>query len=773
MRNTLSIRLRSLAVASLALTSLTAGAQVVTGRVTDTDGKPLAFANIVALRAADSTFVAGTVTDADGRYRLDTKGGGLLRVSLIGYGQTFRTVAQATAMNFALAADARLLGEATVTGSRPFAYIKDDALVTNVEGTVLARMPRVNDMLGRIPGLTKTADGIEVFGKGAPVIYINSRKVRDASELDRLAPEDVKSVEVITNPGARYGADVRAVVRIRTVKRQGEGVSVRNDAYLTSGHNTNASDRLSLNYRKNGWDVSASGYYGSGRWRTRQHSTETRFAPFTLGNKNTSTLKGSQETYNFTASINYDFNENHSVGARYESSLLPHATSNVSSTVLTFRQSQQEDQLTTNSHAIKDDRPTHSANLYYAGQAGQWGIDFNADLYQTDTRSFTDVDEVAIKGGDRDFTKQNKNQNRLYAAKLVVTHPLWQGSLSVGTEYTFTQSYGQNLNEAWVPSSESYVKEASTAVFADYARTFGKLQAKVGVRYENVNSNYYEFGHYVVGQSRTYNDVFPSASLAWPVGKVQMQLSYAAKIERPSYYSLRSDIQYNDRYTYEAGNPLLRPTKKQDVALVAAWKWMQFVANYTEEKDPVALVQEIYDASQEIVLYSHENLNKRRVLTAQLSAGPRIGFWTPKASVGVQKQFFKAPWRDGSLRMNKPAFFGSLQNQFKIDDTWYAFLDVHVTSAGHSMQIAARKDWMMNVSVNKTFLHNTLVVNLGVNDILNTSRQRWTMYSPYVINNMYKNNDPRYVYLSVSYRFNAAKSRYKGTGAGSSQRSRM
>ena len=205
----------------LALSSLVCAvsiqAQVVTGRVTDTDGKPLAFANIVALRAADSTFVAGTVTDTDGRYRLDTKGGGLLRVSLIGYGQTFRTVAQATAMDFALAADARLLGEATVTGSRPFAYIKDDALVTNVEGTVLARMPRVNDMLGRIPGLTKTADGIEVFGKGAPVIYINSRKVRDASELDRLAPEDVKSVEVITNPGARYGADVRAVVRIRTV----------------------------------------------------------------------------------------------------------------------------------------------------------------------------------------------------------------------------------------------------------------------------------------------------------------------------------------------------------------------------------------------------------------------------------------------------------------------------------------------------------------------------------------------------------------------------
>ena len=98
----------------LALSSLVCAvsiqAQVVTGRVTDTDGKPLAFANIVALRAADSTFVAGTVTDADGRYRLDTKGGGLLRVSLIGYGQTFRTVAQATAMDFALAADARLLG---------------------------------------------------------------------------------------------------------------------------------------------------------------------------------------------------------------------------------------------------------------------------------------------------------------------------------------------------------------------------------------------------------------------------------------------------------------------------------------------------------------------------------------------------------------------------------------------------------------------------------------------------------------------------------------
>ena len=109
----------------------------------------------------------------------------------------------------------RTLGEAVVTARRPVAKIEGDALVTTVQNTYLARLRSGEDVLANIPGLTKNQDGYEVTGKGAPVFYINGRQVRDNSELAQLRADEIKSVEVVRNPGARYDATVSAVVRTR------------------------------------------------------------------------------------------------------------------------------------------------------------------------------------------------------------------------------------------------------------------------------------------------------------------------------------------------------------------------------------------------------------------------------------------------------------------------------------------------------------------------------------------------------------------------------
>ena len=774
MRNTLSIRLRSLAVASFTLTSLTAGAQVVTGRVTDTDGKPLAFANIVALRAADSTFVAGTVTDADGRYRLDTKGGGLLRVSLIGYGQTFRTVAQATAMDFALAADARLLGEATVTGSRPFAYIKDDALVTNVEGTVLARMPRVNDMLGRIPGLTKTADGFEVFGKGAPVIYINSRKVRDASELDRLAPEDVKSVEVITNPGARYGADVRAVVRIRTVKRQGDGFSVSDMNYALLNHRFIDNNRLSLNYRKYGWDVTAGLLYAGGGTRTRNHSDEIRYTDIPTTFLNDSKYYSTAENLLPSLTVNYEISDKQSVGAQYMPSYLMHYKSSSISHNHIQRDGAFFDDLTTLQDTWYDHYLMHTAYAYYTGEFGKWSVDFNFTYYDIPQSNHTLVQEESQTGEGREFWMHNEQGSGLYAARLDVSAPLWKGDLSFGAEYFFSESRNQNLNEAYVPNSESNLKETLAAAYAEYRRSFGKLRASAGLRYEDLNTNYYEDGHYVAGQSRHHRNVVPNASLTWPVGKTTMQLSYAMKIRRPGYSYLRDQLSYEDRFTYRTGDPTLRPQKMQDVTLLTTWRWLTFSANYTAMQDYYTLMNEPYAGSPDILLTKSKNIGHIDAIEFGVNAQPTFGFWTPKVSLRLSKFFATLDRPTGSLDMGSPYLRGSVQNMFKIDDTWYAFFDIYFNTAGDLYGTnTPRKNWFMSASVNKTWLKGTLTTSLGIDDILNTNRNRQIYQMPYSRKYSEMNNGPCSVYLAVNYRFNAAKSRYKGTGAGASQRSRM
>ena len=115
------------------------------------------------------------------------------------------------------------LGEVVVKAHLPQYKKTHEGLLTNVAGTVLGKMGTAEDVLKHVPSIVKKKDGYEVVGKGTPIIYINGRKMQDISELDNIKSSDIKSVEVILNPGAAYDASVNAVIKIKTIKKKGEG----------------------------------------------------------------------------------------------------------------------------------------------------------------------------------------------------------------------------------------------------------------------------------------------------------------------------------------------------------------------------------------------------------------------------------------------------------------------------------------------------------------------------------------------------------------------
>lgn len=96
-------------------------------------------------------------------------------------------------------------------------------MMTTIVGSVLEKAGTMEHLLDRIPNVSAQNGNIKVFGRGEPIIYINGRQMRDRSELDRLSSDNIKSVEVISNPGARYAASTKAVIRITTKKIQGDG----------------------------------------------------------------------------------------------------------------------------------------------------------------------------------------------------------------------------------------------------------------------------------------------------------------------------------------------------------------------------------------------------------------------------------------------------------------------------------------------------------------------------------------------------------------------
>jgi len=230
------------------------------GKVVDEKNQPIEFANVVVLSKADSTVLCGTVTAEDGTFNIVTKeNDGIMMVAIMGYQTVY--LAPVDGAVITLREDASLLESAVATAVMPKTKLTGEGLQTNVRGSMLENAGNANDVLARTPGLVKGQNGLEVIGKGSPLVYVNGHKVTDAGELTRLQSNEIQSIEVITNPGAQYDATVRAVVRIKTIKRQGEGFGF--NFYASDSQSPRLKDHndptanLNVNYRTGGVDLFA------------------------------------------------------------------------------------------------------------------------------------------------------------------------------------------------------------------------------------------------------------------------------------------------------------------------------------------------------------------------------------------------------------------------------------------------------------------------------------------------------------------------------------
>ena len=201
-------------------------AQQVSGVVTDVNNDGLAFANVVVL-SADSTFLSGTTSDNSGNFILkQPQQGNIIKVSLIGYETKFLQYAGEESLTVQLTEKAFLLGEAVIHGQLPHTILKGEGMTTTVAGTILEKTTSIDQLLDFIPHVSVKNGKVEVLGRGTPEVYINGKRMVNQMELERLNPENVKSVEVITNPGARYNKSVTSVIRITTKRNAGEGLGV-------------------------------------------------------------------------------------------------------------------------------------------------------------------------------------------------------------------------------------------------------------------------------------------------------------------------------------------------------------------------------------------------------------------------------------------------------------------------------------------------------------------------------------------------------------------
>ena len=752
------------------------------GTVVDAAGAPVGFATAF-LTNTEGAVVNGGTADADGHFTLKApQGAYTLTVSLVGYKEATQSVTLSQPVQelspIRLEEDTQMLGEAVVQAILPKTKLTGEGLATSVHGSVLENAGTARDVLGKVPGLIKGQNGLEVVGKGAPQIYINGRKMTDATELDRILSHEIQSVEVITNPGAQYDATVRAVVRIRTIKRQGEGFGFNvnlTDAQSLRVKEFNDPDAaVNVNYRTGGVDIFGGANYN--HYSQRQNSdllqettlnpvfkqVETLLADFTV---QSATLNGG---------VNWQIANNHSAGFKVDWSRSLSYFDNELMEGDIFRGAERIDHLrTVNQGQNGPDAPSSlGANAYYNGLVGKLGIDLNLDYFQiSDNKVSSIMEDSDIQ--DATVSTESVSDSKLYAAKLVLSYPVWMGQLQVGTEETFSRNRdGYRLSGADIPSTSSRVKEDNAAAFVNYAFVLGKIgQMSAGLRYEHVNYAYED----LLGNdsfSRKYDNLFPSVSFAGVIGQVQTMLSYSARTNRPSFSMLSSAIRYNNRYTLQGGNAALQPQAIQSLSATGLWKFLTLSVSYDSAKDPIITWANQYNDEGVIMLKPMNGKDPFRSLSAFLVATPTIGVWNLNATTGVQKTWLKV----NDITFNdSPVWIARLNNTFTFKKGWQVELGGEYHSPGHMQNITLTNHYFdLTAAVQKTLLKDgSLVLRLEGRDLTYGGHNNiFTDIGHYRITQTVLMDTQRIVF-SIRYRFNTAQSKYKGTGAGQDVRSRM
>ena len=485
------------------------------GTIIDEQGLPLAYANIAILNPADSTLLGVDVSNESGYFAIPYEQDKVLaRISYVGYKTKFKICNQPEVGTIRLQPDNYTLNAVTVKGQRMLYTPTRRGLLVSIQGTPLEHFGSASDMLTHLPLMM--SDGT-IAGHGKPEIYINNKKVRDLQELDRLRADEILSAEIVTNPGAEYGAEVTSVIRLKTVRKAGEGWSGNFSAAYRQGKKHYGNANAALNYRlRNGMDFFVRGYLTDQNSQIDATANDQLQASSIWDYQKDAAWLFKTKYYFADLGWNWEINDRHSVGLTY-------TAFNYIGDGTTIRemdeQTWQDGILVDGGHSKTNTqtRPhmTHSVNAYYVGNIGKWNLDFSADFYNA--KSVQEMDGGTENA--KSVSSQTKKKNQLLAEKLIVTAPVPKGELTFGEEASTVDRTHDFMQSGF--SSDSHVQQQTSiwSLFANYSVKLGNFSFNAGLRWQNEYNRYDVDGQRNDEMSPDYSVLIPRFSASYRTEK--------------------------------------------------------------------------------------------------------------------------------------------------------------------------------------------------------------------------------------------------------------
>lgn len=746
--------------------------QNITGKIIDEKNTPLELANVVLFSKTDSSFISGTTSSSDGSFIIQVPPKDkelIMKISFIGYKSCWIEQLKENMGTILLTTDNAEMEEVVIKATKKIYKMTTGGIIADVENSLLKDLGTANHLLSRLPGVQGGNGNFSVFGKGTPLIFINGKQIRDNLELERLLARDIKEVEIITNPGVEYNASVKAVIRIKTKTKLGDGFSMYARNVMTQSKRFGNRTILYGAYRKGKLDIWSFLFYRNEHNNQKQRESQIIKTDTQWNLSSSLDMHTQLSDYSITGGLNYIFNEKHSAGITYKLSEDVNAYGGFEGSMsVTANKNYKLDEL---NYTMKKDyipRPTHLITTYYRGEFGKWNFNLDTDFYFSRNKSQEVTQEQSELQQNRTVSSENKRRADFYASRLVFGHSLGKGNIQLGSEFSSTNSH--SIYESYwdmIDSTNDLVKTRNIATFCDFQHTFKDFQVQAGLRYEYQKSTYYEKDVKKKEYSPTYNHIFPNLNITYFSKEAQVQLGYSKSIQRPTYAMLNSNIQYNNRFTYQSGNPLLEPAFAHNIFLNVNYKDIYASVNYYCNEDVILYFPEHYDKN--ISKWTYNNYNKYKELYLMLNYIPKWKNYEPTFSIRFSKPFLK--WNKENY--NTPRFYFSTTHNISLKNDWILGVDMLFQTKGHNLLSLNEPSGYISMSLYKAFFNKNLTFYLTVDDILKTNKYRSVLVTPALNVDTWNYAYSQSISLNILYKFNYTRNKYKGVGAGSSERNRL
>ena len=729
----------------------------ISGTVKDSDGQLIGTGEAVLLTTTSTLIKTALIENGAFLIKDIAPGNYTLQLSATGYEIEFREVKTDgdISISVVLSPKAFVLDEVAISSENKTFTNHNGNIKVDVVNSIFKASPSPLDLMAKLPTVIVSADkeSLSIIGRGDPLIYIDNQKL-GMNDLNALSVEDIKTIEIIKNPSAKYEAEGRAVVLITRKQSRRDGFEISGLETASFKRGCNNYTGINTGFKKGKTEFKANFNYNKlHHWEANGNNLVISDAGVATNYKIRSISDRKQ--YIFGGGVFHQFNDDDYISANVNAKLQGDDDRNRTQTYIA-----QNDMVSNIITLSRNDSNRNFVNSFLNYNKKIKSLDaklftglqysnFYQTVYSDIQNNYNDTQFIAAQQRNQKFTV-NAFTGRANAEKVFKNDiKLEAGALYLSATAKTNFAVDDYITPAQMQSVYDF-KEQNIAGYTQLSGKVKKLSYLGGLRLEttDIEGKYNNTSTLTI--DKHYTNLFPKAQLDYAIDStMSLSLNYAKSIARPNYSSTSQVTVYGSPFMVFASNLNLNPTITDDVSVGLQYNEMSATMRYYTTKDP-AYSTFTYDAAQTLISLNTINYAKESGFTFETVIPFSYKFWTVNNVLSVVLNKIQDP--SALLSTSKPYLYYYSNNSFKLPKGYTAMLSVWGTTKRNEGIFTRNAFFIMDIGFTKTFL-KALDCTLSFNDVF----RNMNFNEDFAVNNITSRGryytDTREIAFSLKYKF--------------------